>query len=98
MFHEHLLGLIAPTLEESVKLTHENLFKKGKDINRFNNLVKDYAYLDNIEWLTHLTQIDGCPQCKTETISYGPDFSYPFAKGLTNAELDKNAVMTRPFA
>ena len=55
MFNEHLLGLIAPTLEESIKLTHLNFIKRGKDLNRFTNLIKDYVYLDNIEWLTHLT-------------------------------------------
>ncbi len=33
MFQEHLLGLIAPTMEESIKLAHENLIKRGKDLN-----------------------------------------------------------------
>ena len=60
--------------------------------------MRDYIYLDNIEWLTQITQIDGCPQCKTETISYGPDFSYPYVRHLTNSEFDKLGLITRPFA
>jgi hypothetical protein len=61
-------------------------------------LMRDYIYLDNIEWLAQVSQIDGCPQCRTEKISYGPDFSYPYVKHLTNSEFDKLGLITRPFA
>ena len=72
--------------------------KRGKQIDQTWNLLKDYIYLDNIEWLSQISQTDGCPQCKTETISYGPDFSYPYIKHLSSAEIDKKALITRPFA
>ena len=60
--------------------------------------MSDYIYLDNLEWLTQVTQIEGWAQCKTESISYGPDFSYPFVKHFSNVEIDKLGLITRPFA
>jgi hypothetical protein len=51
-----------------------------------------------LEWLSNVCQVDGCPLCKSEVIPYGPDTYLPFIKHLTNKELDKRAMLTKPMA
>ena len=57
----HPTCMILPTLEESVRSTYENFTKRKKDLSEFYCLVRDHIYLDNLEWLSQVVQVDGCP-------------------------------------
>jgi hypothetical protein len=60
--------------------------------------MKDHIFLDNLEWVSFVSQIEGCPDCKHEQISFGPDMYYPFVKHLTNKELNRESTVTRPMS
>ena len=85
-------------MQESIQQSFQQLQKYGREPGDFFKLLRDHILLDQLEWAAFVQQIDGCPQCKPEQMTYGPDYSYPFIKHITTKEINKKRLITEPFA
>lgn len=95
---ETAIGFLVPDMKESIQVAYRDILKRVRSVDEVFKLVRDQIFLDALEWTGFCGQLEGCPQCKPEQISYGPDFSYPFIRHLTDKEVGKRKLLTEPFA
>jgi hypothetical protein len=60
--------------------------------------VKSHILLDQLEWSSHVSKLEGCPQCKYESITYSADLHYPLIRHLTHKEIDRRTLITNQIA